>query len=83
MILVPNLLQKLLKDEFQYLKIPLAWINHMDEVKAADYKGALVITTDTANTILVPNLLQKLLKDEFQYLKIPATPKTSLVLDQK
>ena len=35
----------------------LAWINHMDEVKAADYKGALVITTDTANTPRISNKL--------------------------
>ena len=28
----------------------LAWINTMDEVKDSDYEGALVITTDTANT---------------------------------
>lgn len=35
----------------------LAWINHMDEVKAADYEGALVITTDTANTPRISNKL--------------------------
>lgn len=28
----------------------LAWINTMDDVKDEDYQGALVITTDTANT---------------------------------
>ncbi|MDE7056279.1 MAG: bifunctional oligoribonuclease/PAP phosphatase NrnA, partial [Lactobacillus sp.] len=35
----------------------LAWINQMDEVKAADYEGALVITTDTANTPRISNKL--------------------------
>lgn len=35
----------------------LAWINHMDEVKAEDYQGALVITTDTANTPRIANKL--------------------------
>ncbi|WP_297816424.1 bifunctional oligoribonuclease/PAP phosphatase NrnA [uncultured Lactobacillus sp.] len=35
----------------------LAWINTMDEVKAEDYKGALVITTDTANTPRISNKL--------------------------
>ncbi|RVU70543.1 MULTISPECIES: bifunctional oligoribonuclease/PAP phosphatase NrnA [Lactobacillus] len=33
----------------------LAWINTMDEVKPEDYKGALVITTDTANTPRISN----------------------------
>lgn len=33
----------------------LAWINKMDKVTAADYKGALVITTDTANTPRISN----------------------------
>ena len=35
----------------------LAWINHMDEVNAEDYQGALVITTDTANTPRISNKL--------------------------
>lgn len=35
----------------------LAWINHMDEVNAEDYEGALVITTDTANTPRIANKL--------------------------
>ena len=35
----------------------LAWINHMDQVKATDYEGALVITTDTANTPRISNKL--------------------------
>ena len=33
----------------------LAWINTMDEVKPEDYQGALVITTDTANTPRISN----------------------------
>lgn len=33
----------------------LSWINTMDKVTAADYKGALVITTDTANTARIAN----------------------------
>src|SRR5699024_2510209 len=33
----------------------LIWINKMDEVKPEDYKGALVITTDTANTPRISN----------------------------
>lgn len=33
----------------------LAWINTMDEVNVDDYKGALVITTDTANTPRISN----------------------------
>lgn len=35
----------------------LAWINTMDEVTEADYKGALVITTDTGNTARISNKL--------------------------
>lgn len=35
----------------------LAWINTMDEVKPEDYKGSLVITTDTANTPRISNKL--------------------------
>ncbi len=35
----------------------LAWINTMDEVTKDDYKGALVITTDTANTPRISNKL--------------------------
>lgn len=35
----------------------LAWINRMDEVNAEDYRGALVITTDTANTPRIANKL--------------------------
>ena len=35
----------------------LAWINRMDQVKATDYEGALVITTDTANTPRISNKL--------------------------
>lgn len=35
----------------------LAWINRMDQVKADDYQGALVITTDTANTERISNKL--------------------------
>lgn len=35
----------------------LTWINTMDEVTAADYQGALVITTDTANTPRISNKL--------------------------
>ena len=33
----------------------LTWINTMDEVTPEDYKGALVITTDTANTPRISN----------------------------
>src|SRR5699024_10523757 len=33
----------------------LIWINEMDEVNPEDYKGALVITTDTANTPRISN----------------------------
>lgn len=33
----------------------LIWINKMDEVKPSDYKGALVITTDCANTPRISN----------------------------
>lgn len=33
----------------------LSWINHMDKVTAADYQGALVITTDVANTARIAN----------------------------
>lgn len=33
----------------------LAWINTMDEVTENDYEGALVITTDTANTPRISN----------------------------
>lgn len=33
----------------------LAWINTMDDVKESDYQGALVITTDTANTPRISN----------------------------
>ena len=33
----------------------LIWINKMDEVNPEDYKGALVITTDTANTPRISN----------------------------
>ncbi|CCI85253.1 DHH family protein [Lactobacillus pasteurii DSM 23907 = CRBIP 24.76] len=33
----------------------LDWINTMDEVNVDDYKGALVITTDTANTPRISN----------------------------
>lgn len=35
----------------------LAWINHMDKVTKEDYQGALVITTDTANTPRISNKL--------------------------
>lgn len=35
----------------------LAWINTMDHVEKSDYEGALVITTDTANTPRVSNKL--------------------------
>ncbi|MBI0093687.1 bifunctional oligoribonuclease/PAP phosphatase NrnA [Lactobacillus sp. M0403] len=35
----------------------LAWINTMDEVTEVDYKGALVITTDTGNTARISNKL--------------------------
>ena len=35
----------------------LAWINTMDGVTEADYKGALVITTDTGNTARISNKL--------------------------
>ena len=33
----------------------LIWINKMDEVTPEDYQGALVITTDTANTPRISN----------------------------
>lgn len=33
----------------------LSWINKMDQVSADDYKGALVITTDVANTPRIAN----------------------------
>ncbi|RMC38376.1 bifunctional oligoribonuclease/PAP phosphatase NrnA [Lactobacillus sp. ESL0236] len=35
----------------------LIWINEMDKVTASDYQGALVITTDTANTARIANKL--------------------------
>lgn len=35
----------------------LDWINKMDQVKPADYQGALVITTDTGNTARISNKL--------------------------
>ncbi|MDF7681905.1 bifunctional oligoribonuclease/PAP phosphatase NrnA [Lactobacillus sp. ESL0679] len=35
----------------------LAWINRMDPVTKEDYKGALVITTDTGNTARISNKL--------------------------
>ncbi|RMC23925.1 MULTISPECIES: bifunctional oligoribonuclease/PAP phosphatase NrnA [unclassified Lactobacillus] len=35
----------------------LEWINQMDQVKSSDYQGALVITTDTANTARIANKL--------------------------
>ncbi|RHW51471.1 DHH family phosphoesterase [Lactobacillus bombicola] len=35
----------------------LIWINEMDKVTAGDYQGALVITTDTANTARIANKL--------------------------
>ncbi|WEV70460.1 bifunctional oligoribonuclease/PAP phosphatase NrnA [Lactobacillus sp. ESL0785] len=37
----------------------LIWINKMDKVTAADYRGALVITTDTANTARIANDLYR------------------------
>lgn len=37
----------------------LSWINTMDEVKAENYQGALVITTDTANTARISNKYYK------------------------
>lgn len=38
----------------------LSWINQMDEVKDEDYQGALVITTDTANTPRISDQRYKL-----------------------
>ncbi|WEV40988.1 bifunctional oligoribonuclease/PAP phosphatase NrnA [Lactobacillus sp. ESL0681] len=35
----------------------LSWINQMDQVEPTDYQGALVITTDTANTARIANKL--------------------------
>lgn len=49
----------------------LAWINTMDKVTKADYAGALVITTDTANT---PRISNKLYKEGAFLIKIDHHP---------
>lgn len=49
----------------------LAWINEMDEVQDADYQGALVITTDTANT---PRISDQRFKDGAYLIKIDHHP---------
>lgn len=49
----------------------LAWINTMDKVTKKDYEGALVITTDTANT---PRISNKLYKEASFLIKIDHHP---------
>lgn len=49
----------------------LAWINTMDEVTKKDYEGALVITTDTANT---PRISNKLYQEGAFLIKIDHHP---------